>query len=133
MPKAQVGYSRRSRLDKLGVKPGMRVAVLGVAERDFVPELRQRTADIASGRTRKDTAMIFLGAENAAALRRLAALQRSMLEDGAIWVLWPKGQKHITEGMIRTAAIEQGLVDVKVVAFSERLSGLKLVIPVARR
>ncbi len=35
--------------------------------------------------------------------------------------------------MIRAAAIEHGLVDVKVVAFSERLSGLKLVIPLARR
>ena len=48
-------------------------------------------------------------------------------------MLWPKGQKHITEDMIRAAAIAHGLVDIKVVAFSERLSGLKLVIPVARR
>ena len=133
MAKVQVGYSKRSRLDKLGVKAGMRVAVLGVAERDFLPELKQRTPDVAAGRARKDTAMIFLGLEGPAALRRLGTLQRSMLRDGAIWVLWPKGQKHITEGMIRTAAIEHGLVDIKVVAFSERLSGLKLVIPVARR
>jgi hypothetical protein len=130
---ARVGYSKRSRLDKLGVKPGMRVAVLGVIERDFLPELRQRTADIAGGRARRDTAMIFLGIESPAPLRRLATLQRSLLENGAIWVLWPKGQKHITEGMIRAAALEHGLVDIKVVAFSERLSGLKLVTPVARR
>ena len=133
MPKAQVGYSKRSRLDKLGVKPGMRVAVLGVAERDFLPELRERTADITTERPRKDTDLIFLGVESAATLRRLATLQRSIRRDGAIWALWPKGQKHIGEGMIRDAAIAHGLVDIKVVAFSERLSGLKLVIPVARR
>jgi hypothetical protein len=35
--------------------------------------------------------------------------------------------------MIRDAALRQGLVDIKVMAFSERLSGLKLVIPRAQR
>jgi len=133
MVKAPVGYSKRSRLDKLGVKPGMRVAVLGVEERDFVPELKQRTADIATGRPRKDTDLVFFAVESVATLPRLATLQRSIRREGAIWALWPKGQKHITEDMIRGAAIEHGLVDIKVVAFSERLSGLKLVIPVARR
>ena len=53
MAKAPVGYSKRSRLDKLGVKPGMRVAVIAVAERDFVPELKERTSEIATGRPRK--------------------------------------------------------------------------------
>ena len=129
----QAGYSRRSRLDKLGVKPGMRVAVLNLAERDFLSELEQRTGEIATARVRKDTAMIFFGVEAPPALARLATLQRSIRKDGAIWVLWPKGQKHITEGMIRDAALAHGFVDIKVVAFSVRLSGLKLVIPVARR
>ena len=133
MSKAQVGYSKRSRLDKLGVTPGMRVAVIAVAERDFVPELKERTTEIATGRPRKDTEMVFFGVESAAALKRLATLERAIRRDGAIWVLWPKGQPHIKEDTIRAAAIAHGLVDVKVIAFSERLSGLKLVIPVARR
>ena len=133
MPKPQVGYSKRSRLDKLGVKPGMRVAVLGVAEKDFVPELKQRTTDIALARPRKDSDLVFFGVEGVTPLERLATLQGSIKREGAIWVLWPKGQKHISEDMIRARAIAHGLVDIKVVAFSERLSGLKLVIPVARR
>jgi len=128
-----VGYSKRSRLDKLGVKPGMRVAVLGVPERDILRELRERTVDIAEARPRKDTQMILLGVESAAALRRLGTLQRAIRRDGAIWAVWPKGMKHISEGMIRDAAIAQGLADVKVIAFSEALSGLKLVIPLAKR
>ena len=127
------GYSKRSRLDKLGVKPGLRVAVIGVAERDFLPELKQRTSEIAIDRPRKETAMVFFAVDDVAALGRLATLERTIRRDGAIWVLWPKGQKHITEDMIRAQAIAHGLVDIKVVAFSERLSGLKLVIPVARR
>ena len=130
---ATVGYSKRSRLDKLGVKPGARVALLGVGERDFVAELKERTADIATGRPRKNTDLLFLAVESVAPLRRLATLQKTIRREGAIWVLWPKGQKHITEDMIRGAALAHGLVDIKVVAFSERLSGLKLVIPVARR
>ena len=125
-----VGYSKRSRLDKLGVKPGMRVAVLGVPERNI---LRERTVDIAEARPRKDTQVILLGVESAAALRRLGPLQRAIRRDGAIWAVWPQGMKHISEGMIRDAAIAQGLADVKVIAFSEALSGLKLVIPLAKR
>ena len=66
-------------------------------------------------------------------LGRLATLQRRIRRNGAIWVVWPKGQPHIKEDMIRAAAIAHGLVDVKVIAFSEALSGLKLVIPLARR
>ena len=132
-PRPAVGYSRRSRLDKLGVKPGMRVAVVGLGDEAFRRELRARTDDIVEGRPRKDTEMILFAVDGAAALERLGALQRAITRDGAIWVVWPKGQAHIKEGMIRAAAIAQGLVDIKVMAFSETLSGLKLVIPVARR
>jgi hypothetical protein len=129
----QVGYSKRSRLDKLGVKPGMRVALVGLEDAVFHRELRGRSTDIAQGRPRKDTEMILFAVSGPAPLRRLASLQRAIRRDGAIWVLWPKGQTHIKEDMIRAAAIAQGLVDIKVIAFSETLSGLKLVIPLARR
>jgi hypothetical protein len=127
------GYSKRSRLDKLGVKPGMRVAVVGLDDAAFRRELRTRTDDVAEGRPRKDSEMILFAVDGAAPLARLAMLQRSIERDGVIWVVWPKGQPHIKEDMIRAAAIAQGLVDVKVMAFSETLSGLKLVIPLARR
>ena len=129
----QVGYSKRSRLDKLGVKPGMRVALVGLDDAAFRRELGERTDDIADGTPRKDTEMILLAVDGPAPLKRLTALQRSILRNGSIWVVWPKGQAHIKEDIIRTAAIAQGLVDIKVIAFSETLSGLKLVIPVARR
>lgn len=129
----QAGYSKRSRLDKLGVKPGMRVALVDLDDAAFHRELRARTIDIAEGRPRRDTDMILFAVDGPAPLERLSALQRAMRREGAIWVVWPKGQAHIKEDMIRAAAIAQGLVDIKVIAFSERLSGLKLVIPRARR
>jgi len=128
-----VGYSKRPRLDKLGVKPGMRVSILGVADPAFRRELAIRTREVSAGRARKQSALVFYGVDDAKRLARLAALRDSIARDGAIWVVWPKGRKHISESMIRDAALAAGLVDIKVVAFSETLSGLKLVIPVAQR
>lgn len=127
------GYSKRSRLDKLGIKPGMRVALVDLRDAAFRRELCTRTDDVAEGRPRKDTEMILFAVDGLAPLRQLGTLQRAIRRNGAIWVVWPKGQAHIKEDMIRAAAIAQGLVDIKVIAFSETLSGLKLVIPLARR
>ena len=129
----QVGYSKRSRLDKLGIRPGMRVALVGLRDAAFVRELRQRTDDITQDTPRQDTELILFAVDGPAPLKRLTTLQRAILRNGVIWVVWPKGQPHIKEDTIRAAAIAQGLVDVKVIAFSETLSGLKLVIPVAKR
>jgi hypothetical protein len=127
------GYSKRSRLDKLGVKPGMRVALVDLEDAAFRRELAARTEDVAEGRPRKNSDMILFAVDGPAPLARLATLRRAIRSDGMIWVVWPKGQAHIKEDMIRAAAIAQGLVDVKVMAFTETLSGLKLVIPLARR
>jgi len=132
-PAPQVGYSKRSRLDKLGIKPGARVALVGLDDAAIRRELRTRTTDVAEGRPRKDTDMILFAVDGLKPLARLKTLQGSIKRNGAIWVVWPKGQAHIKEDMIRGAALAQGLVDIKVIAFSETLSGLKLVIPVAKR
>lgn len=132
-PAPAVGYSKRPRLDKLGVKPGMRVALVGLDDAAFRRELRTRTDDITDGRPRKDTDMILFEVDGPKPLERLTSLQRAIRRNGVIWVVWPKGQPHIKEDLIRRAAIAQGLVDIKVMAFSETVSGLKLVIPVARR
>jgi hypothetical protein len=111
----------------------MRVALIGLDDPSFLRKLRGRTADVTVGRPRPGTQMVLLAVDGEAALGKLAALERAIERNGAIWVLWPKGQKHIKEDMVRGAAIAHGLVDIKVMAFSEALSGLKLVIPVARR
>ena len=66
-------------------------------------------------------------------LDRLTTYREAIAEDGAIWVVWIKGQKSLTETHVRDAAKAQGLVDVKVMSFSDQLSALKLVIPRAQR
>jgi hypothetical protein len=56
-----------------------------------------------------------------------------MARDGAIWVIRPKGVKTITEADVMTAGKAAGLVDTKVVRFSDSHTAEKLVIPLARR
>src|SRR5687767_3397301 len=54
-----------------------------------------------------------------------------------IWVSWYKKaakiETDITEDVIRNYALKNNLVDVKVCAVSDIWSGLKLVVPVAKR
>jgi hypothetical protein len=69
--------------------------------------------------------------------KRLPTLRAQLVDNGMIWVSWPKmssGIKtDINETSIRAFATDIGLVDVKVCAVSDIYSGLKLVIPVALR
>jgi hypothetical protein len=121
----------KSLLDKLGVKPDSRVAVLGIEDREFLRQVRERAGAVA--KEARDASLVFLGATKVSDLKRLAALQRAIRPDGAIWVVWPKGRPELKEDHVRQAALPVGLTDVKVVAFSATHSALKLVIPVAQR
>jgi hypothetical protein len=123
----------KSLIDKLGVKPGQKVSVLGIADQNFARQLRERTPDISSNKAARDSDWIFFGVNEAKALTRLAALRQAIKPGGAIWVIWPKGQAHLKEDAVRAAALANDLVDVKVASFSETHSGLKLMIPRAKR
>jgi hypothetical protein len=119
-------------LDKLGIKAGQRILIVGRLDADFVASLRAAGADV-STRKRRDNDVIFVAASDRDALWQLGPLQDSMKRDGAIWTIRPKGMKSITERDVMEAAKVAGLVDVKVARFSETHTAEKLVIPVAQR
>ena len=123
----------KGRLDKLGIKPGMRVAVLGIEDPDFRKELEERTDDVSFGKPEKDTDVVVVAISERKDLPRLEALRASIKKKGAIWVVWPKGRKEFREDDVRAYGPKAGLVDVKVMSFSDTLSGLKMVIPVKER
>jgi len=124
-----------SRLDKLGVKPGMRVCAVGKMEDGFEDEIRARGATLVrrlpGAAERAD--IVFYAANRREELDRLTALIAAVKQDGALWVIRPKGQSAITERDAMEAGKRAGLVDVKVVSFSDRLTAEKFVIPLARR
>ena len=123
----------KSVIDKLGVKPGQIVSLLALDDPAFAAQVRERAGAVSEGRAKAGSDLVFFGATTVAALRRLAALEKTIARNGGIWVVWPKGRKVLTEDHVRGAALAAGLVDVKVVAFSATHSALKLVIPLARR
>lgn len=125
--------STRSRVEKLGVKAGADVLLLGI-ERDaaFVQELRAAGARIrTSGPAPAD--MIFATFHHRGDLRRLASLVPRIHADGVVWTLRPKGSKDLTESEMMRAGQAAGLVDVKVVSFSDTLTAEKFVVPLAQR
>ena len=123
----------RGRLDKLGIKPGMRVAVVDLDDAEFLAELRERTSDVTTSRPKKDTDAILVALGRTGDLPRLKTLRAAIKKNGMIWAVWPKGRKEFREDDVRAYALSEGLVDVKVMSFSDTLSGLKLVIPVKNR
>jgi hypothetical protein len=125
--------STRTRIEKLGVKTGTDVLLLGI-ERDtgFVKELKTAGAAIrTSGTTPAD--MIFVTFGHRDDLRRLPPLVARLKANGALWTLRPKGSTDLTEAEMMRAGQGAGLVDVKVVSFSDVLTAEKFVIPVAKR
>jgi hypothetical protein len=130
---AEKDYSHRTRLQKLGVKPEWRVSVVSVGDPDFIKELRGAVEHVAVGRLLDESDAIFFGALDAKELVRLSALKQSMKQNGALWVIRPKGRPEISERAVMDAGKAAGLVDVKVISFSATHTGEKFVIPVAKR
>lgn len=123
----------RGLMDKLGVKPGSKVSVVGLEEPWFLRELEASGAEVTRGRARKGSDLVFAAMTAPADLARLPALREAIEPAGAVWVIWPKGQKAFREDDVRKAGPGARLVDVKVVSVSEKLSGLKMMVPVALR
>jgi len=124
--------STRSRVEKLGIKEDLDVLLLGIEDARFIEELRAAGAKIrTSGRGQAD--MIFAVFRHRGDLRRLPPLVPRMKADGVLWTLRPKGSKELLEREMMRAGQDAGLVDVKVVSFSDVLTAEKFVVPVARR
>jgi hypothetical protein len=117
--------STRPLLDKLGMRPGMRAATLGPFDAGFLTALRGRASEVAADPAGCD--IVFLAAEDRADLAEVGRLAATLHHGVALWIVRPRGSPAITEGDTRGAGLEAGLVDVKVVHFSETHSAMKFV------
>lgn len=123
----------RSRTEKLGVKPGFRVAVRGLKDAAFIAEVKAAGALVAARPGVGPYDIVIVRLDRASDLPLLADAKRRIVPSGMVWAVWPKGRKAFREDDIRHFGPTAGLVDVKVMSFSDDLSGLKLVIPLAQR
>ena len=121
-------------LDKLGLRPGMRVALIDIDDPDIRPLIAERTTELTEGWPEPDTDIVMLGADTSDALAPLEALAARIRPNGAIWVVSRKGAAAtLRDVQVIDAARDAGLVDNKVASFSATHTALRLVIPVARR
>ncbi len=126
---AEAGYSGTPQARKLGLKPGLRVA-LDHAPPDWTLLDPPQGLVTAGPRSSADVIVCFCRTE-AEVVKRLPGLGRRVFPDGGIWVAWPRRagghDSNITDNVVRTHALPLGLVDVKVAAIDEDWSGLRLV------
>jgi hypothetical protein len=121
-------------LDKLGIRPGMRVAILGVGDPDSRSLISDRTTDLSEGWPEPDTDVVLLAADSPAELEPLGVLAGRIKSNGAIWVVSRKGKAStLRDVQVMEAARAAGLIDNKVASFSATHTSIRLVIPLALR
>jgi hypothetical protein len=117
-------------LDKLGVRPGFRVALIDIDDPSIRPLLAERTSDLTEGWPEPETDVVLFGADSRESLEPLEALAGRIRSNGAIWVVSRKGKEATLRDVeVIDAARAAGLVDNKVVSFSSSHTALRLVIP----
>jgi hypothetical protein len=115
----------KGRLEKLGVKPGLRIGVLNLDDPAFAAELAAVAPPVGGG---DGLDLMFYGADSAAELDEIGALLPQLADRGALWVVSLKGKAAtVKDTDVMAAAKAHGLVDTKVCAFSATHTALRFV------
>jgi hypothetical protein len=116
-----------SLMDKLGVKPGLMVRLIGgfdEFEPGFGKDIAERQAMVVA---KSKCNLLLLAAGKSAELERIRKLKANLKPGGALWVIYPKGVPEIKEIEVIQAGRAAGMKDVKVARFSATHTGLKFV------
>jgi hypothetical protein len=124
----------KTRTEKLGLKPNTSVSLLGAFDLEFKKELRATAKKVTESRIEPSSELIFLNANTTKELTSaVTKAAKSIKGATALWLVYPKGKKEITELEVIAAGRKFGLKDVKVVAFSPTHTALKFVLPLDKR
>jgi hypothetical protein len=135
---ATAGYSGTPLLKKLGIKDEMKVLAIHPPANYF--DLLDKNISAQFCKKNEIPHLVHLFADTKKIFEKeMQSLQSTWQKNTSIviWVSWYKKATgiatDITEDFIRNYALANGLVDIKVCAVSDLWSGLKLVVPVAKR
>jgi hypothetical protein len=124
------GYSGKTVIAKIGLKPGQVIAVIDPP--DHIADLADPMPDGARMVDGFDPTaeVVWLFARDRAALEAAAPTVTGAAQGAMIWVSWPKKAsrmfRDLTEDGVRAVLLPTGWVDVKVCAVDADWSGLKL-------
>ena len=130
------GYSGTPLLKKLGIKEEMKVQLIGQPENYFNLLEKNISSQFCKKTETPDFIHLFVKTKKVFE-KEMETIKQNMKPTTVIWVSWYKKSAgiltDITEDVIRGYALQNDLVDVKVCAVSDIWSGLKLVVPLAKR
>ena len=135
---AEAGYSGTPLLKKLGINPGMKVLLMHPPVDYFDMVDMDISKQLVAGNETPDLIHLF-AANNTVFIEEMKKILRLCKKNTSmvVWVSWYKKTSGISsdlsENIIREFALRHDLVDIKVCAVSNDWSGLKLVVPVAKR
>ncbi|MGQ0733940.1 MAG: hypothetical protein ACT4QD_09820 [Acidobacteriota bacterium] len=122
-------YSSKPAVEKLGIKPGMRVAVLGAPPRIEEAILMPRPRGVTLSARPEPTCDLFLAFVRSQ--RELAVRLLSLTEQvgrQTVWFIWPKATSKVpsdlTANLVRETGLASGWVDFKVCSVDATWSGL---------
>ena len=124
------GYSKRSLVDKLGIKANSRTAILHspVGYDDTLGPLPPGVAPLRKAASDLDFIQAFF-TDSHQLDREFPSLKKAIKQNGVLWISWPKKaagtESNLTEDVVRAIGLKHGLVDIKVCAVDEVWSGLK--------
>ena len=132
----QSGYSGTALIKKLGIKENHKVKLVNVPEAYFEWLEKDIRQQLCNKNESPDFVHLF-AKDNRTFETSLQKILTNIKPDTSIWVSWYKKSSGIAtdlnEDIIRNYALQHNLVDIKVCAVNEQWSGLKLVVPVAKR
>ncbi len=126
------GYSKRTLVQKLGIKTGMRLIILN-SPPDYEATLGPLPNNVEIAKTIAGPLdfVHFFTKERAKLDAQFPQLKQALALNGMLWISWPKAASKVPtdlkEDIIREIGLNNGLVDVKVAAIDQVWSGLKFV------
>jgi len=123
-------------VEKLGVDAEKKVCVVGKLDPDVRADVEATGAKVAKSSRGKDFDLVFFALTTKKELEKLPSIRAMIKDDGAIWMVYPKGKTaegELRERDVLIAGRTLQLTDNKVVKVNEELTSVRFVVPVAQR
>ncbi len=132
---AETDYSHRDITDKLGLKPGSAVRVVGKGDKDLLVHVREKIGRRLVGDSTPADVILYWPKTVEEITPVLTELRAAIVPNGGIWVLTAKkgcrsasGMEYLNQTDLIPLGLAAGLVDNKTCSVSDSESGMRFVI-----
>jgi hypothetical protein len=109
------------------------VAVIGDVEQEFAKELKQNKAEIVAVGAAGGAEAVFLFVEGNGNLGNIAKAAKKVKGAAALWVVYPKGRKEVTEDDVLGAGEKSGIEGREGGGIFGNSHGAEVCVPVGKR